>query len=217
MRALFFGLCSVILASFGCAHEVPRAECPSRACFADRIPPPDRAVPFAYYESSCASRTEACEESCRGGDPNACFARGRLHQVAGDAEAADLFFELACERGSMLGCTNRAAGILLAAPPTDDCLARVFERTCAAGEPWGCGMLGVVLVQGWGVPRDAERGRRVLTEACTATEHPYACSELANALEQGLFGTRDPRTARRYRELACRGGDQEACSVLAGR
>ncbi len=211
MRPSCLLLLSASLAACGHAQA---SSCPAGpdVCLAERIPDAHHEVAFTPREDECVAQADECAEACRRGDANACFGRARVHQARGDAEAAETFFELACEHGSMLGCTNRAAGMLLESDPPDECVARVLERTCDAAEPWGCGMLGLMLIQGSGVPKDLARGREVLEGVCASTNHPFGCAVLARALAQGLLGEADAAEAERYRRLACERGDVEACA-----
>lgn len=87
-------------------------------------------------------------------------------------------FLRACRLGIASGCTNTAAYIVRVeqpAAPRLTCAVRTFELTCNRGDPWGCTMLGELLAEGHGVPRDLQRALRVLPRGCVLGEDDPAC------------------------------------------
>lgn len=167
----------------------------------------------------CRDHPETCVAQCENGDGDACYAIGvGLQDREQEAEAGSMY-ALACRAGSAIGCTNYGAGLLQAATdaeaPTAVCAARIFERTCTAGERvWGCGMWGMVLSVGDGVERDPALALEVLERACAQTEY-FACDVLGLAHRQGRFGEPSIDAARQAYARGCRGGYQPSCESLA--
>jgi TPR repeat protein len=143
-------------------------------------------------DQACRDDPGACVSRCDQGDGGACYALGVGLQDHGREAEAESRFEQACRAGSAIGCTNYGAGLLPDSVSEDAeeavCAARIFERTCAAGERlWGCGMWGFVLVRGQGVQPDPAQALTVLERSCAETEY-FACDVLGLAHRQGLFG-----------------------------
>lgn len=200
--------------ALGCAGTAPsqppaRPSLPSPACFADAIG--SLAAPW-QPRPGCDPEDAACRDACRAGEPNACFDRAiRLqHQDPNDPEVEQLFLA-ACKGGLAIGCTNWAAERWVVGRRTPwRCLYRVFEKSCGVGEPFGCGMMGRLLVEDGNADEDRARAQKILQQACDR----YAggsCRMLAWYIEQGRFGPPDKTRVDDLMKRACDGGDSAAC------
>ncbi|UJR79694.1 tetratricopeptide repeat protein [Sandaracinus amylolyticus] len=190
----------------------PRSSVPRNTsegpCLADVIPVTPASHSFVWRDHECGLGGPACVRACEAGDADACLAHAYGIEAAGqDAQRTRPWYTRACRLGSLNGCTNWAAGFGTTEPTASEaaCAARVFERTCAGREPWGCGMWGMALVYGRGVSPDASRGLAVLDRSCRELGH-FPCAVLAAAIEE-----RDPTGASALYQLACATGYADAC------
>ncbi|AKF07704.1 tetratricopeptide repeat protein [Sandaracinus amylolyticus] len=199
-----------------CASAPSRQGAPARnasslsaqACLADALPVAPAPQSFVWRDHECGFGGPACVGACEAGDADACLAHAYAIEAAGhDALRTRRWYERACRLGSLNGCTNWGAGFGTtdATPGELVCATRVFERTCAGREPWGCGMWGMALVYGRGIAADAQRGLAVLDRACRELGH-FPCVVLATAIEE-----RDPEAASALYERACATGYADAC------
>lgn len=97
----------------------------------------------------CTINKVACFTECKTGDANACFGLARVFEdiEAGYNQTAPALYAHACKNGLVLGCTNRAAGIVNLEPDypeKDRCGFDTFTYTCENEDAWGCMMLGFV-------------------------------------------------------------------------
>jgi TPR repeat protein len=109
---------------------------------------------------------------------------------------AQALFLRACRLGVASGCTNAAADIDLrrerAAGTAEACTVPTYERTCAAGDAWGCTMLGDALLVGRGVRADPSRARVALEKACHGDEADPACVAARRLLTRSGAGIDGP-------------------------
>jgi hypothetical protein len=155
-------------------------------CPADVVP--DRPAEKKDFTTYCDKRFSWCAEACFDSDVTACYSLALVLQ--GDKQTRDwaepLFYR-SCALGDMSGCTNRAAGLQVEKEGADwrlKCVALTYERTCARGDPWGCAMHGLELVQGKSVPRDLKKAREVLGRACTLGDDDPACKAAKGLVSQ---------------------------------
>jgi len=160
-----------------------------------------------------------CGRACGRGDGAAC----QEHAVAIDKggepydEDAHRLYQKGCELGVAISCTNLAADLL----QVDDdasyaCAQRIFQKTCDADEPWGCGMLGRVLIEDDDATRaDRARARAMLERACDRLGS-FSCRALAMELESGKLGPHKRSQTRKLRARACATGDTESCGTPGG-
>jgi hypothetical protein len=215
-----------LVATLGCAARVQPATrteavaAPSGRCIADDLgplqPDPSRKNP------SCRSGP-ACGDACARGDAVACYVRGveleEENPLSGEPEALYLS---ACRAGVAIGCTNYAARMWTRGDAADGtCARRIFEKTCAADDPFGCGMFGRLLVEEVLVPGAPEertpaereqlrRSRESLERSCQKLGH-FSCRVLALEIERGVFGAPDEAAVQRLLTRACLTGDADAC------
>lgn len=221
---VLIALASAVVALSGCASVEPtvplRTSTTSTGCVADAMPARLQAEGrWTEQHEACRRDPDSCAAPCERGEGEACYAMGVGLQDRGQAAEGETYFERACLAGSAIGCTNFGAGLLKDATdpmaPAVVCAARLFERTCAAGErAWGCGMWGLVLSRGEGVASDPARALEVLDRACAMTEY-FPCDVLGLAHRQGLFGEPSIDAARHAFARGCRGGYEPSCEALA--
>jgi hypothetical protein len=215
----------VLAALLGCASTPgrPPAAAARGACLADDLGPIGHADDFD--DAACGSGA-ACGDACARGDAIACYVRANeIQSETSRPDDADPLYERACRAGLAIGCTNYAASLWSHGGHVENaCALRLFEKTCAADEAWGCGMLGRLIVDaaappgdgsGSGKPTPGEsaelaRGRGVLESACTKLGR-FPCRALALEIEHGAFGPSDPEAVRKLLERACATGDTPAC------
>lgn len=214
----------IVATALGCAGAAQGAPAQASAtadvgCLADAMPTSlDATQTWTPEHTACREDPVACTPRCEQGDATACYAIGVGLQQLGRGAEGEQMFARACRGGSAIGCTNYGAGLLGEAADGMDapavCAARIFERTCAAGERlWGCGMWGMVLANGEGVSADPARALEVLERACALTEH-FACDVLGSAHRRGVFGEPSAAAAREAYARGCRGGYTQSCEAL---
>ena len=155
----------------------------------------------------------ACSVSCEKGDANACFNRAITVQRTSKAkeQTADLF-KRACKLGLAMACTNWAAGVWRSRSDASSlgCVARVFEKSCAVKDQFGCAMVGRLLIEEGKQTDDITHGRTILEDSCDDLRGP-PCRLLAWFLERGTFGPPDPSRMKDLLQRACDGGDELGC------
>jgi hypothetical protein len=185
---------------------------PGQACIADSIAGLQRAPSVP----TCAFDDWQCRAKCWAGSAGNCL---------GVAYAADkdpthtaevvAFYQRACLLGEANACTNYAA-FIWASDRSDNqlvCAQRTFEKTCAAKEPFACGMVGRIMLENTDRPRFAA-ARAYLESACNEVSG-FPCRVLAKHLESGKLGQYPPGTIRSLLAQACAAGDPDACGEPA--
>ena len=149
------------------------------------------------------------------GDRVSCLSRAYALQDDPTTEKDSVpLFQRACALGAAIGCTNYAAAVWLWTSNETRlaCARRLFEMSCAAREPYACGMVARVLLEE-PVPASPE----VIAETKTKLEHSCAelggfpCRVLARHLESGKLGPYEPGRIQELLQQACDGGDPDAC------
>ncbi len=154
---------------------------------------------------------ELFSRACDLGHARSCFEAGRMMQD--DAKAAALFGR-ACELGDPAGCSSQVDFILAGRTPGSvKTASKAFEVACEVRESAAaCTALAYALLDGIDLPRDAERGRKLLQRTCRDdVPDPVACYTLGRAFEEGLGGDRDRTEASKYYRWACTAGHVESC------
>jgi len=123
----------------------------------------------------------SCLARCSGGVPGSCYWLAyALQQQDAPPDSYESLYQRACKLGVMSGCTNRAAGILVATQGADEraqsCAAATFEAVCAFDDPWACTVRALHLSRGMGVKQDTERALRVLAKSCKYGAQDEACT-----------------------------------------
>jgi hypothetical protein len=227
-RRKCLGLALVV--ALGCAARVPpatrteAAAAPSRRCVADDLGPLE---PNASRKNSPCRSGPACGDACARGDAIACYVRGvELEEENPRSGEPDGLYLSACRAGVAIACTNYAARMWIRGDAADGiCARRVFEKTCAVDDPFGCGMFGRLLVDEVLVPgatppapeertpaerEQLRRSRESLERSCQRLGH-FSCRVLALEIERGVFSAPDEATVQRLLARACETGDENAC------
>jgi TPR repeat protein len=159
---------------------------------------------------SCSPGDLVCRAKCLAGDAGSCLGMAYTAEKSQDAEATSLY-RRSCTLGAANACTNYAAHVWAGEPSAEQlaCAQRTFEKACAAKEPYACGMVGRLMLEGTD-PIPYEEGRRYLEAACE-TLGGFPCRVLARHLESGKLGTYPPERIRALLTRACSGGDTDAC------
>lgn len=180
-------------------------------CFAESLPP--LGDPDDDHYTCVDGATNACLDHCRSGSAGSCLAAAYALDNGWWHRPYELY-RLACVGGSSSGCTNYGAAWLANATADDtlatSCSLALFERACAAHDPFGCGMVGRVRASTGG---DTAAVRAGLESSCT-TVGSFACEELAWMMESGHLGTVDTDEVLRARERGCDTGYAPSCAAL---
>jgi hypothetical protein len=181
------------------------------ACVAESIG--DLSLEVSTRPDCAAAAGFRCSDACAAGDAVSCYLRaGGLEGVDATADETAALYRRACELGLAIGCTNHAAHLWRFGGAAEvGCAQRVFQKTCAADEYWGCGMFGRLLIDDQNAsPADVARGRKVLQDSCERLGN-FPCRVLALELESGKLGASDPATIARLLARACATGDKRSC------
>jgi hypothetical protein len=202
--AVFVAAILLLVVGYRDTNRVADSGADGETCIADSIGTLQR---FASIPA-CTRFDLQCRVDCLSGDAAKCV---------GLAYAADspFYFHRACVLGSAIGCTNFAAGIWARKHSAGQlkCIRRTFEKSCAANEPFACGMVGRIMIEAGKPPAFAE-GRKYLQAACDRVGG-FPCRVLAKHLESGKLGAYPPGTIRTLLARACEGGDPDACGEPA--
>jgi len=177
----------------------------------------------------------AYREACDGGSSTACTNLGWLYErgrgVAKDeARAVELYRRgcdgTRCQGPNLAGCVNlgRAHRDGLGGPKDPARAAAVFEKVCdGEADPRdldpeehrsrACSLLGALVLNGTGVPKDLKRGRE-LSELGCARGDSFGCFNAATLYSSGTGVAADDARAASFYEKACAKGDSEACYEL---
>lgn len=214
MRAHVLAAACLLLA---CASNKPRATAPVEQvepATDDGCPALGKQQPQDESRACRAGDEAACEADCASSRAYGCFAVGLIHEQDGNDAGAAKYFRRACQLGAAIGCTNLGAhafaGKSNVAPA---CALSLFEAACGAGEDFGCGMVGRVYAEGFGVTPDPARARKVLEASCKALG-AFPCFALGSYIRKGTFGEPDPDAARRAFERACATKYKPACAEV---
>jgi uncharacterized protein len=184
---------------------------------------PDLGRAASYYRKACDL-----------GNPTACDNLGSMHSkgdaVPRNAELAFTLFSKGCEAEYPVACFHvaRAHETGSGTPASADKAAHLYEGVCATdpkartGYPTvekavaaACFNLGVMKLQGLGVPADIREGRRLVELGCTRGN---ADSCTAWGLALGQASGSEPADAKRAAELfqqGCDRGSLDGCYNLA--
>ena len=134
----------------------------------------------------------------------------------GPPDAAAAMYLRACQFGLAIGCTNYAAGLWANDDSKSSCAKQLFEKSCAADEAFGCGMLGRMIVDA-AAPTDQAKlrqGREILDRSCKKLGR-FPCRVLALEIEDARFGPPDAASVAALLARACATGDPSACGSPA--
>jgi len=204
----------VLLALASCTKEPPKPAAKRAAppCAADLAGEWKAGLPVT---EGCDGRSLVCRVACEKGDVSACLGFAvALESDPGTAEQADTWFQRACELGAAIGCTNHAAKLWASkdAEANLACARRTFVRACDAGEPFGCGMAGRLILDGATSREDVQQGKAFLEASCERLSG-FPCRVLAMKLEAGFLGGYEPGRIEALLRRACEGGDPDACAA----
>lgn len=170
--------------------------------------------PTHELDRGCGTDGTSCDQRCRDGDPHACMMEAFRLQDASRDEESTAIFTRACHLGLAIGCTNVGAHLWLkhqpASPGDTRCARRLFDLACAAGEPYGCGMIGRMLASEAVTPELQTSARAFFEETCSRLGGA-SCVMYAHHLELGELGAADLGEVRELMQRACETGDTSAC------
>jgi uncharacterized protein len=152
---------------------------------------------------------------CDLGHGRSCYESGKYEQDhGGDGAVAAQRFGRGCELGDPASCNAQVQLILTKQVPGNVREAqRAFAIACDEGRSKeACKVLATALIDGVDLPKDAARGRQLLSRACVdETSDPEACFLLGKVYEDGLGGERDRTVASKYFRWSCAAGKVDAC------
>ena len=167
-------------------------------------------------ERNAGSRIAATyRRACTLGQRDGCVETARLRLGAGEPREAVSMLEPLCRRGHARACRFLAhSQATESAGPQPADVASALGSACKGHLAEACVELGLLMMDGNGVPSDPVGAVRHFETACQSG-HLRGCGALGLA---ALHGKGVPRDGRRAAELlgrACHAGDPEACEAFA--
>jgi TPR repeat protein len=162
------------------------------------------------------------QKACDGGFRPACRNLGLVLRdgrgVPADPVRASLLLDKACQGGVPFACTNAGdLDVVLAVklgPARMKQAIGHYKHGCETGDPTACRQLGLVYLEGKGMPKSPTAAAVWLQRACLPDE-PVACRLLGALLVQGAPGVaRDLERGKQLLARACEAKDEEACKLL---
>ncbi|WP_152614544.1 sel1 repeat family protein [Pseudoalteromonas luteoviolacea] len=138
------------------------------------------------YTDTCSVNPNLCLERCESGDANYCSSLANVIQNnLQSGYYSEALFSKSCQLGLVIGCTNRASGLIKHNGDSSlNCAVETFKLACAQKDEWGCTMYGAFLAQGKGVKRNFDKALEVLKVSCqNGIDHP-ACQHAKNISSQ---------------------------------
>ena len=162
---------------------------------------------------------EFLDRACDGGQLPSCVILGQLHAEPGrpqhQPQTAFALFERACAGGEAEGCAAGAVALRQADGRnySDWPRAEAFlRRACERDHMESCFRLGVVYLNGDGVPQDPGKAAGPLGTACEGGQ-ARACEPAARIFGSGRGVERDVARAESLINRGCDLGDSNACRV----
>jgi len=163
---------------------------------------------------------EVYQKACDGGYKLACRNLGLLLRdgrgTPADLNRADTLLDKACKGAVPLACTN--AGDLDAMLATKGAPARWkqavghYKQGCDAGDPTACRQIGLLYLEGIGLPKSTSAAAMWLERACVPAD-PIGCRVLGGMVLQGVGVPKDVERGKRLLARACDAKDQDACNL----
>jgi len=192
---------------------VRRVPSPATGCLADILGKLQREAP---RPAACPEKNDegSCARACDGGDAVACYLRGSaLQDDHAPRDQSTEMYRRSCAFGLAIGCTNYAADLWHEDDDAWECARRIFEKACAADEPWGCGMFGRMVINADAAGSvGRKQGRAILERACDEVGG-FACRALALEFENGTLGAYKRPRIKKLLARACETGDDDACGA----
>jgi hypothetical protein len=215
MKANAVGVCALLtIGLISCGRDKGRqsgAAVGARTCVADSI----GQLQLLSSVPKCASDRIACDLKCRLRDAASCLGLAYAAEESSPPEEVRGLYRQACLAGAANACTNYAASLWAGQMSEEQlaCVRRTFEKACAVGEQFACGMVARVVLESGG-NADVGEWRRYLQGKCDEVGG-FSCRVLAKHLEAGTLGKFDAQAIPGLLKRACDGGDIYACGTHA--
>ncbi len=190
-----------------CREACTSGNVPQCQALADLIVEDDRPAALKLYEQACS---KGILRSCS----KLAFRLEESNPKADHLRAMKLA-EHACTGNDALGCANLAVWLWDEGPATFARAAVIAAKACKLKEPFGCGTLGNMTLEGVGVAKDAAKGKALLEQACEQGADT-SCTSLGIALIDGTAGSVDLKRAAKLFDQACTNGYAAGCFQLSG-
>jgi TPR repeat protein len=204
----------------GCHHDAaPRPDDTLLACPTHSWKSPPAPSKVAFGEACANLDHAACTAKCDAGNALACTEAGtELGMQKTNYREQLRLYTRACDLGDLLGCTNLGTTVRFDSPewnpkkPNLACAADLFELTCTAGEPNGCGELGFAYADGEGRPRDVAKAVAAFKHGCVdvklddpvvAKSAGFVCDLFLGSVDDGKLGTVDPAIVQAAESRMC--------------
>src|SRR5262249_54393370 len=159
---------------------------------------------------------EVYQKACDGGYKLSCRNLGLLLRdgrgVPADLQRAEALLDKACKGQVPFACTNVGdLDALLAqrggAGRWKQAVAH-YKLGCDSGDPTACRQLGILFLEGKGLPRSTSAAAVWLERACLPDD-PVACRLLGAMVMQGIGVPRDVERGKQLLQRACDAKDEE--------
>jgi TPR repeat protein len=165
--------------------------------------------------------TEVYARACDGGMKLACRNLGLMYRdgrgVPADFAKADQLLDKACKANVPFACKNAGDldAMMSTKGPTPKWKQAInhYKLGCDSGDPTACRQIGVMYLEGKGLPKSSTAAAVWLERACLPDD-PIACRVLGQMVLQGVGVARDADRGKQLLTRACDAKDDEACRIL---
>ena len=164
---------------------------------------------------------EVYQKACEGGYKLSCRNLGLLLRdgrgVAVDVMRAEMLLDKACKGNVPFACTNVgdldvALAIKGAGGRWKPAVSH-YKLGCDSGDPTACRQIGILYLEGKGLPKSTSAAAVWLQRACLPDD-AVACRLLGAMAMQGLGVPRDLERGKQLLTRSCDAKDDEACRLL---
>ena len=161
--------------------------------------------------------TEVYAKACDGGMKLACRNLGLMYRdgrgVPADPGKADQLLDKACHANVPFACKNAGdLDAMMATPRWKQAISH-YKLGCDSGDPTACRQIGIMYLEGKGLPKSSTAAAVWLERACLPDD-PIACRVLGQMVVQGVGVARDVERGKQLLTRACDAKDDEACRIL---
>ena len=162
---------------------------------------------------------DAYTKACDGGFKLACRNLGLMYRdgrgVPADLAKAEVLLDKACKANVAFACKNAGdLDAMVSAKGGSRWKQAIghYKQGCDSGDPTACRQLGVMYLEGKGLPKSTSAARVWLERACLPDD-AVACRLLGLMVLHGIGVANDVERGKQLLARACEAKDDEACRV----
>jgi TPR repeat protein len=171
-------------------------------------------------DKNTARGIDAYLKACDGGFKLACRNLGLVYRdgrgVPADLAKAEALLDKACKANVAFACKNAGdLDTMVSAKGGSRWKQAIghYKQGCDSGDPTACRQIGVMYLEGKGLPKSTSAASVWLERACLPDD-AVACRLLGLMVLQGIGVAKDVERGTQLLSRACEAKDEEACRVL---